>query len=117
MSDWKFLFLFTCNVFVPTCKLQIFCSYLYFTINFLCTIHSIFVSHLALHTQYYTIDASARSWFMVKEFWIANSIPLTHRNRDFVSIMLFQRENGTLGGHVPTGTEEYRTKLSVQSVF
>lgn len=93
ISNWKFLFFFTCTVCVPTCKPQIYVSYLYFTINFLFIIHLIFVSHLTLLVRYFHTNASTRSLFMASMFLIANCIPLTHKNRDCVSIMLFQREN------------------------
>ena len=75
----EILFLFSCNVCVATRKLRLFGSYLYFTINFLWTIHSIFVSHLTLLVLHYSTNASTHSLFTARVFWISNCVPLTHR--------------------------------------
>ena len=81
------------NVSIPTIKLRKFRSYLYFTINLIFIFHLLFVSHLILLARYFPTNASTRSLLIVREFKIANCIPLTHRNRVGVLILVFQREN------------------------
>jgi len=81
------------NVSIPTIKLRKFRSYLYFTINLIFIFHLLFVSHLTLLARYFPTNAATRSLLIIREFKITNCIPLTHRNRVGVLILVFQSEN------------------------